>query len=566
MIINITFTQYLTKNRVIKEETLAPLLSKAEKENIPIYRLLIQENVLPEEEVLDYLAQFLNIEVSSLQINELNIDLVRKFPLDKLIQYKAVPMEEMDDIVYMGTSSPLSMDDIYGFRSILGKKIKIFLFSEENIEKLLNYVSNKFLQKDAVEESELPKKQEKTKEKETKVEIDAPVIKLVDAILKEAVVLNASDIHIEPFEDHIRTRYRIDGVLTTMSPIPKNLYPAVLARIKIMANMNIAERRIPQDGKLTLEISDTKYDFRVSTLPMLFGEKIVIRIYDVDYNKADISSLGFDSKQKDLIMKMITRPYGIILLTGPTGSGKSTTLYTFLRYLNKEDTNIITVEDPVENQIDGINQVQVNPKAELTFSIALRSILRQDPNIIMIGEIRDEETAQIAARAAITGHLVLSTIHTNDAVGVISRLVNMGVPRYLVADSLLGSISQRLVRRLCPYCKEKALTDAHEMKLLHLEKPVEIYHKKGCKYCNGSGYSGRLGLFEIMLTSQNIRDAIMDENITSQELEDISNKEGKTTLLEEAKRKVLSGETTIEEYEKLSEFVDIERQDEPKQS
>ncbi len=561
MIINITFSKYLTKNKVMTEENIQPILAKAEKENTPIYKTLIQENILPEEEVLDYLAQFLNIEVSSLQINELNIDLVKKFPLDKLIEYRTIPMEEMEDVVYMGTSNPLCIEDISSFRSIIGKKIQVFLFSEENIEKLLNYVSNKFLQKDAVEESELPKKQEKTKEKETKVEIDAPVIKLVDAILREAVVLNASDIHIEPFEDHIRTRYRIDGVLTTMSPIPKNLYPAVLARIKIMASMNIAERRIPQDGKLTLEISGTKYDFRVSTLPMLFGEKIVIRIYDVDYNKADIASLGFDRRQTDLVMKMITRPYGIILLTGPTGSGKSTTLYTFLRYLNKEDTNIITVEDPVENQIDGINQVQINPKADLTFSIALRSILRQDPNIIMIGEIRDEETAQIAARAAITGHLVLSTIHTNDAVGVITRLVNMGVPRYLVADSLLGSISQRLLRRLCPYCKEKKRTDPHEMKILGLSQPKEIYHRKGCKYCNGSGYTGRLGLFEIMLTSKNIKDAIMDENITSQELEDISNKEGKTTLLEEAKRKVLSGDTSIEEYEKLSEFIDLEDED-----
>lgn len=559
MIINVTFSQYLYKNKVLDETILKPYLEEAEKNSVPLYHLLIEKNVLPEEEVLDYLAQFLSLEVSSLQINELNLDLVKSFPLDKLLEYKAIPMEEMNDEIYIGTSDPLKMNEILSFRSLTGKKIKIFLFSESNIRTLLNYVSNKFLQKDAVEESERPKKEEKVKEKETKIEIDAPVIKLVDAILREAVVLKASDIHIEPFEDHVRNRYRIDGVLKTMSPIPKNLYPAVLARIKIMAGMNIAERRIPQDGKLTLEISNKRYDFRVSTLPMLFGEKIVIRIYDVDYNNADIQSLGFDKRQQNLILKMITRPYGIILLTGPTGSGKSTTLYTFLRYLNHEDTNIITVEDPVENQIEGINQVQVNPKADLTFSSALRSILRQDPNIIMIGEIRDEETAQIATRAAITGHLVLSTIHTNDAVGVVSRLINMGIPRYLVADALLGSISQRLVRRLCPHCKEKALTDENEMRHLHLDRPSEIYHKKGCKYCNHSGYRGRLGLFEIMLNSDSIKTAIMDENITSQQLEILSNHEGKTTLLEEARRKVLEGETTIEEYDKLSEFVDVSK-------
>lgn len=554
MIINVTFSQFLSKNKLVDLKTLDNNFKSAEHKNVPLYKELVTNHVLSEDEALRYLAQFLSLEVSSLQINELNLELIKRFPLDKLMELKAIPIEDKEEYVAFGTSNPLAIDDVYALKSFAGKKIKIYLLSEDNSRRLLSYVSDKFLQKDAVEESQKPTKEDKKTKEE--IEIDAPVIKLVDAILREAVVLGASDIHIEPFELLIRTRFRIDGVLREATTIPFNLFQAVLARIKIMANMNIAERRVPQDGKISMEINNSRYDFRVSTLPTLFGEKIVIRIYDIDFNNSKFSNLGFDKRQEELILRMITRPHGILLLTGPTGSGKSTTLYAFLRYLNHEDTNIITVEDPVENQIMGINQVQVNPRAEMTFSAALRSILRQDPNIIMIGEIRDEETAQIATRAAITGHLVLSTIHTNDAVGVVARLINMGIPRYLVADALLGSVSQRLIRKLCPHCKEKALTTKTEMQILSLERPQEIYHAKGCKYCNHSGYSGRMGLFEIMISTAKIRDAIMDEDITSEELENISNAEGKTTLLQEAREKVLQGLTTIEEYEKLSEIVD----------
>jgi type IV pilus assembly protein PilB len=325
-----------------------------------------------------------------------------------------------------------------------------------------------------------------------------------------------------------------------------------------MAELNIAERRVPQDGKINMDIGDVQFDFRVSTIPTIHGEKIVIRIFNRSFKNSDIASLGFSDDQIDLIMSMITRPHGIILLTGPTGSGKSTTLYTFLRYLNNEDTNIITVEDPVENEIEGINQVQVNPKANLTFAAALRSFLRQDPNIIMIGEIRDEETAQIATRAAITGHLVLSSIHTNDASGVVTRLVNMGIPKYLVADSLLGSISQRLIRKLCPKCKRAKTTDRGEMDILGLKKPITIYEKVGCPYCNNTGYTGRIGIFEILSMTDEIRDIIMQDDFTSEKINACVERD-MATIIDHAKRRVIDGSTTLEEYDQLVDVIPSSR-------
>ncbi len=375
-------------------------------------------------------------------------------------------------------------------------------------------------------------------------------VRFCDSLLIDAIARGASDIHIEPFAKTVIIRFRIDGKLKTIDEIYPQAYPAILARYKIMSEMNIAERRIPQDGKIRFRIDDNDYDFRVSTVPTIYGEKTVIRIYSREFTSSDIPSLGFSDKQMKLIMGMITRPHGIILLTGPTGSGKSTTLYTFLRYLAKDDTNIITIEDPVENEIVGINQVQVNPKANLTFATALRSFLRQDPNIIMIGEIRDEETAQIATRAAITGHLVLSSVHTNDAAGVIARLINMGIPKYLVADSLIGAISQRLVRKLCPKCKNSRMTTPTEMALLDIANPTKIYEPVGCSCCNNTGYQGRIGVFEIMVLTDEIKEIIMSDGFTSEKVEKII-KRDVSAILNHTRERVLNGETSFEEYKQL---------------
>jgi type IV pilus assembly protein PilB len=419
--------------------------------------------------------------------------------------------------------------------------------------RILDYANNK-IQQDIALTDYSKTTSDITEAGPTAAPIDAPIIKLCDSILKDAINRGASDIHIEPFDKTIFLRFRIDGKLNKIEELMPHMFPALLARYKIMANLNIAERRVPQDGKISMEVNGVPYDFRVSTIPTIHGEKIVIRIYNRQFHSSDISYLGFSEKQNELVMSMITRPHGIILLTGPTGSGKSTTLYTFLRYLNKEDTNIMTVEDPVENEIVGINQVQVNPKAQLTFAAALRSFLRQDPNVIMIGEIRDEETAQIATRAAITGHLVLSSIHTNDAAGVITRLINMGIPKYLVADSLLGAISQRLVRKLCPKCKTARMTTKAEMDMLGIPEEAEIFDAVGCPYCNQTGYLGRVGVFEIMVINEEIRGILMSDDFTSEKVGEIVERD-MTTVLTHTKERVLSGETSIEEYEDLVDIV-----------
>jgi len=323
-------------------------------------------------------------------------------------------------------------------------------------------------------------------------------------------------------------------------------YPAIAARIKIVSGMSISERRLPQDGRINLVINGTEYDFRVSSFPTVYGEKIVIRILDKSAFSFSRTKLGFTDEGNAVIDKILAHPHGIVLLSGPTGCGKSTTLYSFLRELNKPNVNIITVEDPVEYTLDGINQSQVNTKANLTFATALRSILRQDPDIIMIGEIRDEETAQIAIRAAITGHLVFSTIHTNDAPGALTRLVDMGVTNYLVADALVGVISQRLVKRLCPACKKKRRTNAREMVILGLDKPVSIYRPQGCQFCNQTGYRGRTAVHEIMYLNDKIRDAIV-KGMSAEEIREVAKKNGMISLWDVGKTYVLQGITSIEE-------------------
>ena len=376
--------------------------------------------------------------------------------------------------------------------------------------------------------------------------VDNPGVRLVDSIIKEAIPTRASDIHIEPFEKYVRVRYRIDGDLQERATFPITAYPAICARIKILSGINIAERRIPQDGRINVEIGGVEYDFRVSTLPSVHGEKFVIRILDKTSFKFTRSDLGFTESENAVIDKMLARPYGIILLTGPTGCGKSTTLYSFLKEINKSTVNIVTVEDPVEYSMPGVTQTQVNTKANMTFAAALRSILRQDPDVIMIGEIRDEETAEIAVRAAITGHLVFSTLHTNDAPGAVTRLEDMHIPDYLLSDSIVGVIAQRLVKRLCPACKKKAKTTDKEMQLLGLSEPAHIYHAQGCQYCNHTGYKGRVAVHEIMYVNKEMKEVISNTR-NSDKLRAVAKENGLVTLWESCKNLVLNGETSIQE-------------------
>lgn len=552
MIFNKLFTQYLITESVITPEIGDKYRLKSDSIDTPIYLELVKDKIVEEENMYRALADYLGFEYRYCQLAEINLAFLANYPRDLLLEYQGVPFEfDGDTLVILG-SNPFRIEEFTELLVQGGRKIKFIISPPKQMKLILDYANNKIQQNEAMDE--YIKNNAETEEVDPDAPIDAPVIKLCDSILLDAINRGASDIHIEPFSKSVFIRFRIDGKLQKIDEISPKLYPAMLARYKIMAELNIAERRIPQDGKISLTVDGGNYDFRVSTIPTIHGEKLVIRIYSRSFSSSDISTLGFSDKQKDLIMGMITRPHGIILLTGPTGSGKSTTLYTFLRYLAKEDTNIMTVEDPVENEIDGINQVQVNTKANLTFAAALRSFLRQDPNVIMIGEIRDEETAQIATRAAITGHLVLSSIHTNDAAGVITRLINMGIPKYLVADSLLGAISQRLVRKLCPKCKASKITTPSEMALLRINEPAEIFEPVGCNFCNNTGYLGRIGVFEIMVITDEIREVVMSDDFTSEKVGTIVERD-MTTVLSHTRERVLAGITSIEEYDQLVDII-----------
>lgn len=399
---------------------------------------------------------------------------------------------------------------------------------------------------------------EKLKEGERLGE-EAPIVKLVDHLIIEAVRRNASDIHIEPEERFVSIRYRVDGMLHRENFLPKDLQPAVISRFKIMAGLDIAEKRLPQDGRILMKVGNKDIDFRVSTCPTVQGENVVLRILDKSNLTVGLESLGFPFQDLAVFKEMIVQPYGIILVTGPTGSGKTTTLYAALQKINKEDVNIMTVEDPVEYQFHQMRQVQVKPKAGLTFALALRSFLRQDPDIIMVGEIRDLETAEIAVQAALTGHLVLSTLHTNNAASAFTRLIEMGIEPFLVSSSLLGVLAQRLVRKICIKCKEEYIPSAELIKILGLEGKIQPNIKflrgKGCALCNKSGYKGRVGIYELLRGSQEIQGLVL-KRTSSEEIAEAAQKQGMRTLRDAAIDKVLLGITTAEEVMRVTKFVE----------
>jgi len=377
---------------------------------------------------------------------------------------------------------------------------------------------------------------------------NAPIVRLVNSLIEHAVVQRASDIHIEPMDEAIRIRMRIDGRLQTIMNIPWETYTAVITRIKVMGNMNIAEKRIPQDGRSEADVLGKIIDIRISTMPTVHGEKIVLRLLDRTNFLYSKETLGFSDENIIKFEELTKFPHGIILVTGPTGSGKSTTLYTILNEINNDKDNIITIEDPVEYLLPGLNQIQINPKSGLTFASALRSVLRQDPDVIMIGEIRDQETARMAIRAAITGHLVLSTVHTNDAAGAITRLIDMGVEPYLLADALVGIVSQRLVRKICLNCKEKYTVKKSELKSLSIkvEDGTAFFRGSGCVLCNNTGYRGRIAIHEILMVSKTIREMIVSSQPTDR-IKAQARQEGMKTIFEQGLDLVKKGITTLEE-------------------
>lgn len=496
------------------------------------------------------------------------VDLRKVSPDPKVIElldekimrkYNILPISYNENdfsIIRLAMSDPqniIAMDDV---SIITGKQVIPVLANVGDINMVLDKLFGKQQAKEMAEKFKSQQgesgKSEEDQRRNEEIE-NSPIVQLVNKLIEQAVRERASDIHIEPFERTIRVRYRIDGALREIIQYDVSMLNAITARIKIMSNMDISEKRKPQDGRITIMVDGREYDIRVSNLPTCYGEKCVMRIASKEGFKKEKKDLGLSKDDLVKFDNILKNTHGIILVTGPTGSGKSTTLYTALSSLNSEDINIITVEDPVEANIDGINQVMVNNKADMTFANALRSILRQDPDVIMIGEIRDTETAQIAVRASITGHLVVSTLHTNSTASTVSRLIDMGVEPYLIADSLVGIIAQRLVRRLCPECKKPhqvTLTEKMELSL-NPTKEYTIYEPKGCEACGGSGYYGRIGIYEIMTVTQNLKRIIAD-GADADTIKDAAVKEGMTTLKNAARKFVLDGTTSLAEMIKVT--------------
>ncbi len=494
----------------------------------------------------------------SLNDYEINIEATKKISEDLAKRHSLIPIDIKNDILIVAMNDPLNVFAIEDISIYSGMKIKSVHAKCEEINKAIDLYYGK---QEALKAAAEYKKEYTLIEEENNV-IDksiadvvnsAPIVKLVNSIIEQAIRMRASDIHVEPGEYNIRIRYRIDGQLEEIMRHELDLLPAVVTRIKIMSNMNIAERRRPQDGRIGMYVDGNEFDLRISIIPTVHGEKVVLRINDKRNFIKSVEELGFFTNDMKTFNKILQNPHGMIVVTGPTGSGKSTTLYTAIQKLNNDNVNIITVEDPVEANIDKINQIQVNIKADITFATALRSILRQDPDIIMIGEIRDSETATIAIRAAVTGHLVLSTLHTNDAPSTITRLIDMGIEPFLIGSSLVASISQRLVRKICSRCKKAYLPTLSEMELLNIRKDdnIVLYKGEGCSFCNNSGYQGRLGVFEIMPISSNIRNLIYHD-ANADLLRKQAIEEGMSTLQESCRRLVLEGITTTEELIRVS--------------
>lgn len=550
MNLNYRLAEFFVNKELFNSSDAANYINQATTLKTSLYKYLTDSKTLDEEKVYRAVAEYFGLNFYSTSVFSIDENLIKNIPLIYIKENRLIPVfkDEETKNVLVVIDDPYRLIDLQTITYFIKDPIEVRLATPTYVTSLLNYIDNKTRRADAMNAIENEIKPNKEESFDASLLVNAPTVKLTDSILREATAMQASDIHIEPFADFVRVRFRVDGALYTNSKLPVESYPAVLARIKIMAELDISERRIPQDGKISLEIDGKKYDYRVSTLPTIYGEKIVIRIFDTSDDHSNIEQLGLNPEQEKKVKRMISYPHGILLLTGPTGSGKTTTLYSFLKHLNNDEVNITTIEDPVENNLDGVNQIQVNPKVNLTFAASLRSILRQDPNVIMIGEIRDEETAEIAVKAAITGHLVLSTLHTNNAHGTISRLIDMGIPRYLVADALIGAISQRLVRKLCPYCKKEHITTESEMADLGLTKPEKIYEPCGCQRCNGTGYHGRTAVFEILNLNSNIKKSIEDPNFSMDNIFRTCIENGMIPLQEASKQLVMEGKTSYSEF------------------
>jgi len=556
-------TELLINNKLITKEQLNEALEVQSKKGGRLSDIIVSLGLIKESDLRTVLSQGLGFPLIDLKRFKIDHEIVKIIPAQIARHYQIIPVSKMGDTITLAMADPLNIFAIDHVKSLTGYKINPIISSAQDIAQAIEQAlpdttkdAINDLMKEMSESStiELIKEERESLPSDKELSLlshEAPVIRVVNMILEEGVKKKSSDILIEPLDKKLRVRFRIDGVLREQFAPPRSMHAPIISRIKVISDLDIAEHRLPQDGRFKINLSGGKeVDFRVSVLPSAFGEKIAIRILDKSLNILNIEKLGFEKEVIDRLKKVAVMPHGMILVTGPTGSGKTTTLYSILKYVDSSEKNIVTVEDPVEFQLEGINQVTVRSDIGLTFASALRSILRQDPNIIMIGEIRDFDTVDIAIKSALTGHLVLSTLHTTTASGAIVRLVNMGVEPFLINSSLICVVAQRLLRKVCPQCKEKYTISEDVLRNLKIKidnntKP-EFYKGKGCQHCFNTGYSGRVGIAEVLLLSSKVRELVLEraqEHVIKQQ----ARTEGMLTLREEGMSAVFNGLTTVEE-------------------
>ena len=548
----------LVEKGLITLEQLHHALADQKKNPQQLGKILIDRGYVSAPDLVRMLAVQFHLPFVSLKEEKIDEKAVSAIPPAKAQQWHIFPFRLQQGVLTVAVTNPLDVTLFQELRYLTGLKIDPVVACLEDID---DFVSRYFGASHNIEEAVHDADSEagtraSLLQKDEEREIDqAPVVQLARTILHDAIKRRASDIHLEPQKKDLRVRYRIDGVLKEVLRVPKKIQATLVSRLKIVSGMDIAESRKPQDGRLQVEMDKKKYDLRVSTLPDAFGEKIVLRILDKDNVRLNLGSLGLETKQLAFLHHAVKTPYGIILVTGPTGSGKSTSLYCMLNEINDESRNIVTLEDPIEYEIDGINQTAINTLAGYTFAKGMRHILRQDPDVIMVGEIRDVETAEIAVQAALTGHLVLSTLHTNNAAGAVMRLLDMDVEPFLISSSVVAVIAQRLVRRLCPHCRTPALLSDNMKKMLEGFSPgfaqEAFMTAVGCGKCNQIGYSGRTGIFEIMQVTPEIKDLILRKP-TEQEVEAVAIRQGMQTLQQNAIAKASAGETSLEEVARVT--------------
>jgi general secretion pathway protein E/type IV pilus assembly protein PilB len=555
--------EYLRSIGILDESQLKSVLKSQLESGSRLSEVLSGIGFMQTEQLRDLIVQEFSLVNAPIFDMEIPFDILSKIKPAVAYRHKIVPIKFENGVLTVATDDPLNLLAQDNLESFTGMKLDFMLCSGTNInialekhyggsKNILDAVAQKQDDTAAVSFKGVAGEVVKEEQKD-----EAPIIKLVTQIISEAVKNRASDIHVEPLEDKFRVRYRIDGVLHEVPGPPKQLQPSILSRLKIMAGMNIAEKRLPQDGRIRIQGMGKDLDLRVSTLPALYGESVVMRILDKSSFMLGLAELGFLHEDADTFEKLIHLPYGMLLITGPTGSGKTTTLYAALSYINKPNKKLITVEDPVEYQISGINQVHVRPSIGLTFASGLRTMLRQAPDVIMVGEIRDFETGSIAIQAALTGHLLFSTLHTNDAAGAFTRLIDMGVKSYLVSSTVQAVMAQRLVRKICQNCREPYKPSFEELYVLGIKpgdpkaEELQLFKGKGCKMCNYTGYKGRIGIFELLVNNDEIREMIV-KRLSSYEIRDAARRHGMKLLREDGLNKVREGITTISEVIRIT--------------